>query len=174
MLDMRPTDLVQLVTRVVGEALHDPDKQAIALVAPPSLEATVDPLRLEQVLTNLLDNALKYSPAGCSIEVVLTQSGEDTIQLSVRDQGLGIPPDRRARIFERFYQAHTHTYSGWGLGLHISRQIVELHGGEIRVNFPEDGGTLFLVSLPLTPNHTLSVDPTATGTEGIIQTPTAQ
>ncbi len=172
MLNRRPTDLVQLVTRVVGEALHNPEKHAIALVAPSSLEATVDPLRLEQVLTNLLDNAVKYSPEGCSIEVVLSQCRQDTAQLSVRDQGMGIPPDKRARIFERFYQAHTRTYSGWGLGLHITRQIVELHGGEIRVDFPDDGGTRFLVSLPLTPNHTLSVDPAATGTEGIIRTPT--
>ncbi len=166
MLNRRPTDLVQLVTRVVGEALHNSDKHAIALVAPSSLEATVDLLRLEQVLTNLLDNAVKYSPEGCPIEVVLTQSDESTVQLSVRDQGLGIPPDRRAHIFERFYQAHTRTYSGWGLGLHISRQIVELHGGEIRVDFPDDGGTRFLVSL-----RSLRTTPSqSTGTEEVIRT----
>jgi signal transduction histidine kinase len=67
----------------------------------------------------------------------------------VADRGIGIQPERRQHIFERFYQAHDGDHvSGMGLGLYISRQIVELHGGSIRPEFPPDGGTRFVVELP--------------------------
>jgi signal transduction histidine kinase len=67
----------------------------------------------------------------------------------LRDHGIGIPPDRRSRIFERFYQAHADDHaSGIGLGLYISRQIVGLHGGQLEAEFPPDGGTRFIVRLP--------------------------
>jgi signal transduction histidine kinase len=76
--------------------------------------------------------------------------GDDALEIVVRDHGLGIPPEKRARIFERFYQAHGDGHkSGMGLGLHVSRQIVELHGGEITAEFPSDGGCRFIVRLPL-------------------------
>ena len=69
--------------------------------------------------------------------------------LSVRDRGLGIPEEHRAHIFDRFHQAHAVNYrSGMGLGLHISREIVMLHGGRIGVDFPADGGSHFSVRLP--------------------------
>jgi signal transduction histidine kinase len=117
----------------------------------------VDPLRLEQVVTNLLDNAVKYSPNGGAIKVTLAlrrarDTAADWAELSVRDYGLGIPPEQRGQIFERFYQAHGNGHkSGLGLGLYISRQIVELHGGEICAEFPPDGGTRFVVRLPIEP-----------------------
>jgi signal transduction histidine kinase len=73
--------------------------------------------------------------------------------LSVRDHGVGVPPEHRAHIFDRFYQAHAGgaltSMAGMGLGLYISRQIVELHGGSIDADFPDDGGTRFSVKLPL-------------------------
>jgi signal transduction histidine kinase len=71
------------------------------------------------------------------------------VRLVVRDHGLGIAPERRSRIFERFYQAHAESRaSGFGLGLFITRHIVELHGGRIHAEFPSDGGTRFIVTLP--------------------------
>ena len=91
------------------------------------------------MLTNLLDNAIKYSPDGGDIEIELRSQGE-AAELSVRDHGLGIPLEKRERIFDRYYQAHGTSHSGMGLGLYVSRQIVELHGGEIRAEFPTDGG----------------------------------
>jgi signal transduction histidine kinase len=119
------------------------------------LLALVDPLRIEQVLTNLLDNAIKYSPHGGSVEVeaAVRPSAPDAVEVSVRDHGLGIPPSRRGQIFERFYQAEAAgTYAaGMGLGLYISRQIVDLHGGCIAAEFPDDGGTRFVVTLPVEP-----------------------
>ena len=109
-----------------------------------------DPLRLEQVLANLLDNAAKFSPPGTAIEVHAWQPDAATAHLEVRDHGLGIAPEHRGRIFGRFFQAHAAEYrSGLGLGLHIARQLAELHGGSIAAEFPEDGGTRFVVSLPI-------------------------
>jgi signal transduction histidine kinase len=76
----------------------------------------------------------------------------DRVQLTVRDHGVGVPVEHRAFIFDRFYQAHAGgpltSMAGMGLGLYISRQIVELHGGTIEADFPEDGGARFVVTLP--------------------------
>jgi excisionase family DNA binding protein len=149
-LEREPTDLTTLVGEVVYSARVVTDRHTITVEAPPSLQAMVDALRLEQVLTNLLDNAIKYSPDGGAVEVVLRQPDGASVELSVRDHGLGIPPEKRAQIFERFYQAHAGDHrSGLGLGLYICRQIVDLHGGEICADFPSDGGTRFTVRLPL-------------------------
>jgi len=149
-LEPRPTDISALAGQVVADARARDDRHDIALAAPPRLEAEIDPLRLEQVLVNLLDNAIKYSPNGGAIEVAVSRAAADALEISVRDRGLGVPPEKRARIFERFYQAHGEGHrSGLGLGLYISGQIIELHGGEIRAVFPPDGGSRFVVRLPL-------------------------
>ena len=148
-IERQPTDVVALVHQLVDGAQSWSEKHRISLRAPTSIEANVDGLRLEQVVANLLDNAVKYSPGGCDVEVVLSQR-PSTFELSVRDRGLGIPRERRGQIFERFYQAHANNgRSGLGLGLFISRQIVELHGGRIRAEFPRGGGTRFVVRVPL-------------------------
>ena len=114
------------------------------------MPAWVDPLRLEQVLSNLVGNAIKYSPDGGPIALTLAvDPGGATVRLAVRDWGLGIPEERRAHIFDRFYQAHAdHHRSGLGLGLYISREIVALHGGRLEAEFPADGGARFIVTLP--------------------------
>jgi signal transduction histidine kinase len=110
----------------------------------------VDQVRLEQVLTNLVDNAAKFSPDNERIEITLEAVGDTATRLSVEDHGLGIPLAHRARIFERFYQAHAESHrSGLGLGLYISKQIVDMHDGLMRVEFPSRGGTRFVVDLPL-------------------------
>lgn len=144
-----PTDLVGLVANVVANARATTSQHSLRLQAPAELWVLGDPLRLEQVVTNLVDNAIKYSPEGGPIEIDLVQPSPGLARLSVRDHGMGIPPERRGHIFDRFYQAHTANHaSGMGLGLYISRQIVELHGGEIRAEFPPDGGTRFVVTVP--------------------------
>jgi signal transduction histidine kinase len=116
---------------------------------PERVEAVVDPLRVEQVLANLLGNALKFSPAGSPVEVELSADGDGVARLAVRDRGVGVPPERRDRLFEPFQQAHGEGYGGgMGLGLYVSRQIAELHGGAVRAEFPPDGGSRFVVELP--------------------------
>jgi PAS domain S-box-containing protein len=149
MIEPERTDLVLMIDQVVESARVLGTAHEITLSSPPSLELDVDPLRLEQVATNLVQNAIKYSPDGGAIEVGLRVSGR-SVEISVRDHGLGIPPEKRGHIFDQFYQAHDGNYQeGLGLGLYISRQIVELHGGGIRAEFPNDGGTRFIVTLPL-------------------------
>ena len=148
-LERRRTDIADLVVQTAAAARSLTEQHTIGVAAPVSLECEVDPLRLEQVLTNLLDNAIKYSPEGGPVEVVLSQPTPDSVELSVRDHGVGIAPDRRAHIFERFYQAHDDVgRTGMGLGLYVSREIIDLHGGQIRAEFPEDGGTRVIVRLP--------------------------
>jgi PAS domain S-box-containing protein len=148
-IERERSDLVPIVVQVVDNARLLGTAHELTVDAPASLEADVDALRFEQVVTNLVTNAIKYSPAGGAINVVLRNMGP-SIELSVRDHGLGVAPELRERIFERFYQAHETDYQqGLGLGLYIGRQIVELHGGQIRAEFPDDGGSRFVVTLPI-------------------------
>ncbi len=110
-----------------------------------------DAERLEQVLVNLLHNAVKFSPVGSTVEVSARQSG-DHVAVEVRDQGVGIPRSDIARVFERFYKvdkSRTPGRGGTGLGLSIARHIVEGHGGRIWVESEEDQGSTFTFTVPL-------------------------
>jgi signal transduction histidine kinase len=101
------------------------------------------------VLNNLLDNAVKFSPPGGEIVVACAQPTPDVAQIAVRDRGIGLDPSEQERIFERFYQVNPSERSvGLGLGLSISREIVERHGGRIWAESPPDGGARFVVELP--------------------------
>ncbi|RKH15907.1 PAS domain S-box protein [Corallococcus sp. CA047B] len=109
-----------------------------------------DAYRLEQVVLNLLENALKYSPDGGTIRVRLTVN-EDVTVLSVNDPGIGIPEDQQQQLFDRYFRARnasTRSYGGLGLGLYISRDIVERHGGRIWVESESGRGSTFFVALP--------------------------
>jgi PAS domain S-box-containing protein len=146
-LEREPTDLVGLVRAIVRATVDD---RSIVVAAPAELIADVDPLRLEQVLRNLLENARKYSPPGSPVEVEVSAESPGLARITVRDHGPGISSEHRPHIFEQFYRAHSGSQiSGMGLGLHISRQIVELHAGSIDAEFPADGGTRFVVTLPI-------------------------
>jgi signal transduction histidine kinase/CHASE3 domain sensor protein len=106
--------------------------------------------RLEQVLGNLLENAVKYSPDGSDITVTAEDRGE-TLVTAVCDRGIGIPLDELAQVFERFHrgrQVSSTNYGGLGLGLYITKQIIERHGGAIWVESKEGAGTTFYFSLP--------------------------
>jgi two-component system, OmpR family, sensor kinase len=148
-LERTKTDLTAL-TRGVVELLRVPELgHDIVLDAPEHLEAEVDPLRIEQVLTNLLDNAAKYSLPGGPIRVELSDGDPRIARFTIRDWGVGVPTERRAGIFGRFFRAHLNAHiDGLGIGLYVTRQIVELHGGTIEAHFPEDGGSEFIVTLP--------------------------
>jgi signal transduction histidine kinase len=147
-LDLKQTDVIDLVTKAVRDAQATTTRHKLVLAAPNKLRAKLDALRFLQVVTNVLDNAIKFSPGG-PIEVDLSSSKRGPARLAVRDHGIGIPPNDRSHIFERFYQAQSGDQrAGLGLGLYVSRQIVELHGGRIDAEFPEDGGTRIVVTLP--------------------------
>ncbi len=146
----RPINLAELVQSVVDAARVRADQYVISLDTPDDVPVVADPLRIEQVLTNLLDNAVKYSPPGASIDVRV-QPTIDRVEVEVRDHGMGIPPEHQHRIFDRFFRAHvTDQVSGMGLGLYISQEIMRRHGGLIRAISPDDGGTLMIVTLPRT------------------------
>lgn len=142
-------DVLAAARALAGEQL------TLELVAPPDLPPMAsDREKLRQVVTNLVANAAKYSPAGGRIEVGLT-SREGELQITVRDEGLGIAADEQSLIFEKFYRADanmTRGVSGSGLGLYISRELVNLMGGTIAVQSELSKGSTFVVTLPLIPH----------------------
>jgi signal transduction histidine kinase len=105
--------------------------------------------RLHQVVTNLLTNAVKFSPQGGTITVAAAAPDAATVAIAVTDQGIGISPEHHAHIFERFYQVHPDGHgTGMGLGLFISHEIAALHGGELQVESPPAGGARFVLTVP--------------------------
>jgi signal transduction histidine kinase len=150
MLDRRWTNLSTLVDSVASSNPTVGTRHPITLHTPPDIYTSVDPLRFEQVITNLVDNAVKYSPQGGPITLELAQPDASMIQLSISDSGIGIPAEHKERIFERFYQAHKgDVVGGLGLGLFISRQIIQMHGGTIHVESLTPKGTRFVITLPV-------------------------
>ena len=147
-------DLVSLVEQVLDRfdcaAERKPAPQ-ISLEAAPTIIGAWDPSRLDQVVTNLISNALKYSPEGSEVRVSLQQSNSHAV-LVVSDQGIGIAPDDRKRLFQPFVRSDVARSSvgGSGLGLYITARIVEQHGGDIRVQSEPGNGSTFTVLLPLT------------------------
>lgn len=109
--------------------------------------------RLEQVFSNLLDNALKHTPQGGVVTISARQASADLVEISVADTGPGIPSEELPHVFERFYQADAVAgKSGAGLGLAITREIVRAHRGEIEARSPSGGGAQFIVKLPIKPS----------------------
>jgi signal transduction histidine kinase len=150
LIEAEETDLGALVESSVENARARSGEHIFTIREAPPLIAWVDPLRIDQAISNLLENAVKYSPRGSQIEIAIRQPEPGLVEIGVRDHGVGIPPDRRARLFERYYQAHGDGFaSGMGLGLYVSRQIMRLHDGDLRAEFPEDGGTRFVICVPV-------------------------
>lgn len=137
-------NLVALVNEAMYAARARSDR-TFTLSAPPSLRVYVDPLRFEQVVTNLLDNAVKFSAGDTPVEVEVRAGPADRFAIVVRDHGIGVPQSDRAHLFEPFFQG-AHRLGGMGLGLPISREIVERHGGTLVAEFPADGGTRMVVT----------------------------
>jgi signal transduction histidine kinase len=157
-------DLRELVREVLERARDDVAEAGspIHLHAPEPVIGSWDLTRLDQVVTNLLSNAIKYG-LGRPIDVTL-ESDTALARLTVRDQGIGIAPDHRERIFGRFERAVSDRhYGGFGLGLWIVRQIVEASGGTVRFESEPDRGTLFVVELPLGPPGPRADAPTSPG-----------
>jgi signal transduction histidine kinase len=155
-LDMRTGDLrdpTQAVVQAMSEVAVARGIGLESLVPGEPVELRFDRERIVQLLTNLVGNALKFTPRGGSVSVRL-EEGIDAVAIEVRDSGPGIPADELPRIFDRFYRG-TNTgearATGSGLGLAIVRSIVEMHGGEIEVASVVGEGTAFRISLPRNP-----------------------
>jgi signal transduction histidine kinase len=154
-------DLADEVRDAVGRALREHADREIVVSAPASLAVHADRERLDQVLSNLLENAIKYSPDGGPITVSADSRGGE-VEVRVADQGIGVPSEHRENVFERFYQADgdagRRRFGGLGLGLYISRAIIDAHGGRIWAAANRDAGTgsvfgfrIPRVAMPLSP-----------------------
>ena len=146
----QPLDFGELVARVVDEFGATVAPRPVSFTQRSGPVVLGDPLRLEQVLQNLLGNAVKYSPAGGPVEVWLDQDAREAI-LEVRDTGVGIPAAAQPHLFEPYYRSSTTSsrISGFGIGLFVVREIVARHGGRTEVESAEGRGSTFRVHLPL-------------------------
>jgi two-component system sensor histidine kinase VicK len=151
-LDRQPVDLTEHLRRTVeAMQLRLPHHRLVLGLPDEALVAAVDIKRLDQVVRNLLENAVKYSPAGGAI-AVRARALDDAVVIEVIDPGIGIPQQDLERIFESFFRVdneHTRRIGGVGLGLAICREIVEAHGGRIWANSTYGAGSTFSFTVPV-------------------------
>lgn len=156
-------DIVELCQHVVHEYMttSNPPPQLLLNIPAEAIYTRIDATRVSQVLLNLLSNAHKYSPSHAPITITVRHSNNQGI-ISVQDKGVGMPAEQLPHIFERFYRApevnvQTGSSIGLGLGLYISRKIIEHHGGHITVESTPGEGSTFKIMLPLVVNDDISV-----------------
>ncbi len=156
-LDLNPesVSLVPLIDEVIGTAVQpaEQNKNRLVVEAEQSLGAiTVDPMRLRQILLNLLSNACKFTKQGeVTLKARKIVNGGDWIELAVSDTGIGMTPEQQARLFAEFTQADSLTarrFGGTGLGLAISRKLARMMGGDVTVASEPGKGSVFTVRLP--------------------------
>jgi PAS domain S-box-containing protein len=169
-LDMRPIDAAELVNQAVASHRPAAEARRITLsldIGPQPKIVLADPTRLQQVLWNLLANAVKFTAENGHIWVTARRL-DQVLEISVRDDGEGIAPEFLPQIFSRFKQADSTSarrHGGLGLGLAIVKQLVELQGGEVRATSPGAGlGATFTVTLPMHESAFSTMDPDASGT----------
>jgi two-component system phosphate regulon sensor histidine kinase PhoR len=146
-LDTSEFDLAELIHESVARLDTD---RAVNTSIPPNLVISTDRPKLAQALGNLLDNAAKFSPPGTAIDVT-TEVEDHEVVLSVRDRGPGISPEHWSRVFERFYKvdrARPREAGGFGLGLAITKHLVQVLGGRIWTETAREGGQVFYIALP--------------------------
>jgi len=154
-LDRRPVDVREMLDEVLG--MIEPLAQDKDLALKREYDATLppvyaDPLRLRQVLTNILANAVKFTESGSVTVRAHTEDG--FVRFEVKDTGIGIPQEAQERIFEEFQQvdgSSVYRYQGAGLGLAIARRLVNMHGGHIWVKSAEGQGSTFYITIPAVP-----------------------
>ncbi|HLG69862.1 MAG TPA: ATP-binding protein, partial [Chloroflexota bacterium] len=142
-------DLAAILREVCSQPLGD--LHCCRLLAPETIPARVDPVRIRQLFDNLVENAVKYSPEGGEV-IVCAQPSLSSVDVTVTDQGIGIAPEDVPYVFERFRRGlnvNDRRFPGMGLGLYICRGIVEEHGGRIWATSSQGAGTTIHVWLPL-------------------------
>jgi len=152
-LNFQETDLNQLMADIIKRLQPLADAKEITLLWEPLKEvrADADEMKLSLAISNLVDNAVKYTPAGGTVKVTL-DADHQNVFFSVADTGIGIPEDEVAHIFERFYRVdktRDRETGGTGLGLSITHATIMMHNGSIKVNSKEEEGTAILVRIPL-------------------------
>jgi two-component system phosphate regulon sensor histidine kinase PhoR len=151
-LNLQPVELPPLAEKVFTDLHAKAENKNVELVNElPPLTASADANRLDQVLANLVDNAIKYGRANGTVMVGGKKLDDGRVEIFVRDDGPGIPPEALDRVFERFYRvdkARSRDQGGTGLGLSIVKHIVQAHGGEVRVESEPGQGATFFFTLP--------------------------
>jgi two-component system phosphate regulon sensor histidine kinase PhoR len=155
-LDLQPTELRPLVEKVFNDLHSRAENRGVKLVNElPTVTAKADVNRVDQVLANLVDNAIKYGRAQGTVRVGGEKTEDGRLEIFVRDDGPGIPAESLGRIFERFYRvdkARSRDQGGTGLGLSIVKHIVQSHGGEVWAKSELGKGTTFFFTLPMLVN----------------------
>ncbi len=162
LVDLKLMDAGQLTLRIEETDLALTVRQTLAAARPKARDlqrdhrlvmrgascmlVDCDPVRMAEVVDHLVDNAIVHNPKPCLIEAKVIRPTRDLVELSVRDHGVGVPPQLRERLFERYFRRHS---NGAGLGLHLSRKLVELHGGSLEASFPPTGGLCVTARLPM-------------------------
>jgi signal transduction histidine kinase len=150
-IEVQRLELTELVRQVVDELRPMLERHTLDVHLPAeTITVLGDEIRLTQVLNNLLNNAIKYSPLGGTVDLSLNRN-EEWISITVRDEGIGIPQADLVRLFQPFFRAANvdpKKISGFGLGLHTVHDIVTLHGGTITAESTEGQGSVFTVRLP--------------------------
>jgi signal transduction histidine kinase len=147
----RNVNIVELVRQVVEQHNVTTDHPITLETQQEEVQVSCDEARIEQVLSNLISNAIKYSPAEKPVVIGIERTGDEVI-VAVRDEGHGMSEEQQAHVFERFYRAHSEendTVEGLGLGLYIAHEIITQHGGRICVESKSGKGSTFYFSLPL-------------------------
>jgi signal transduction histidine kinase len=179
-LQLTPIAVAPVIEAVIANARGGVQAKGIQLdlVLDPSAAISGDPLRLQQIVSNLLGNAVKFTPAGGAVEVRLVRKGPE-VQISVKDTGAGIRPNFLPYVFDRFRQDDTseaRAHGGLGLGLAIVRHLVDLHNGSVYAESPGEGqGATFTVSLPAldgAETSRLEQIPPAGGFDALVDPPT--
>jgi len=156
-LKLQPVDISRLVSEVVNDHVHgriqheNIDIEVITSIAPSLPLANADPDKVTRILTNLLDNALNYTPAGGEVEIGANANGK-FVSISVRDTGIGISKENQERVFDRFFrveESQVQDIPGTGLGLSIVSSLVEMHGGKLSLTSKLGQGSTFAFTLPL-------------------------
>jgi len=134
------------------DVLAEEKTQNLSIEGDETVQVQADRAILRQVLMNLLDNAIKYSPAGARISLHVLRAGNQAVAVDIMDNGPGIPPEHRDKVFDRFYridEGRSREAGGTGLGLAIAKWGAEAHGGQLELNCPADGGCSFRLLLPV-------------------------
>jgi len=142
-----PTDVDELVNEVVRELAPLLGRHQVAIETGVRLHVLADPPRLRQMLEHLVENAVKYAPPGTSIRLDWAMA-EGTVRIGIQDEGPGIPPEWRERIFEPYARRDTHTARGSGIGLYAAKRLAESMGGHLWCEPAPDHGARFVIALP--------------------------
>ncbi|SEQ78639.1 PAS domain-containing sensor histidine kinase [Epilithonimonas lactis] len=151
-IEKRAFDFQTLFSEIEDEVLSANDTRHFIFKAAGQTQIHADREKISQVLHNLIGNAIKYSPPGTMITVEYLKVDESTLKINVHDQGIGISENDQHRIFDRYYRVKdmkSRSISGFGIGLYLSKEIIELHNGTIQVNSSKEEGTTFSVIIPI-------------------------